>query len=324
LKFLLQLGLRGTLGPHAHRKNWRKPFKWAKNANGSLPRVFFASQADWLDNHVPKQWREDLAAVVKQMPKLDWLLLTKRIEMFDKLAPGRGRGAPRPARGCDAAGLRARPRCLHVARASPLPDQSRRRRHAVIVCCQEYRDPNDFKRELRRVLQKVLAVYPDAKVEMIRGGLPLKPSKPPIARKGHLVALPSVKAACAVHDVSNAAAAPPKPAAVPRRYVSEDALDQVRKVAPGWDRQALLRRYMDWIEGKEHPPIEANLGRKPEQASADATSIAPLSAGRGNSRRASRRHSFEETHARPQNNFAAGPVNFAVHPVLAVGRYIPT
>jgi hypothetical protein len=56
------------------------------------------------------------------------------------------------------------------------------------------------------------------------------------ARKSHLVALPP-------------AAAPPKPPAVPRRYVSEDALDQVRKIAPGWDLQALLRRYMDWIEG---------------------------------------------------------------------------
>jgi hypothetical protein len=55
----------------------------------------------------------------------------------------------------------------------------------------EYRDPKDFKRELRRVLQKVLAAYPDAKVESIRGGLRLKPSKPPIGRKGHLVALPT-------------------------------------------------------------------------------------------------------------------------------------
>jgi hypothetical protein len=35
--------------------------------------------------------------------------------------------------------------------------------------------------------------------------------------------------------------------------MSEDALDQVRKVAPGWDRQALLAKYMDWIEGKEQP-----------------------------------------------------------------------
>ncbi|KAB2917780.1 MAG: hypothetical protein F9K29_09020 [Hyphomicrobiaceae bacterium] len=30
------------------------------------------------------------------------------------------------------------------------------------------------------------------------------------------------------------------------RYVTEAALDQVRQVAPGWDRQALLARFLDW------------------------------------------------------------------------------
>lgn len=36
-----------------------------------------------------------------------------------------------------------------------------------------------------------------------------------------------------------------RPAAV-HRFVSEDALDRVRVVAPGWDRQALLRKFSDW------------------------------------------------------------------------------
>ena len=50
-------------GPHGERKrtspqNWRKPFQWAKAANGDRPRVFCASLADWLDNQVPRQWRE--------------------------------------------------------------------------------------------------------------------------------------------------------------------------------------------------------------------------------------------------------------------------
>jgi len=53
------------LGPHGQRKrtsddNWRKPLRWAKNANGHRPRVFCASLADWLDNQVPRQWRSDL------------------------------------------------------------------------------------------------------------------------------------------------------------------------------------------------------------------------------------------------------------------------
>lgn len=30
------------------------------------------------------------------------------------------------------------------------------------------------------------------------------------------------------------------------RFVSEDALNKVRWVAPGWDRQMLLRKFMDW------------------------------------------------------------------------------
>lgn len=34
--------------------------------------------------------------------------------------------------------------------------------------------------------------------------------------------------------------------AVVRRFVSEDALNRVREVAPGWDRQMLLQRFTDW------------------------------------------------------------------------------
>src|SRR5262249_53398266 len=51
------------------------------------PRVFCASLADWLDNQVPRQWRSDLAALIEATPQLDWLLLTKRIENYRRLAP---------------------------------------------------------------------------------------------------------------------------------------------------------------------------------------------------------------------------------------------
>lgn len=79
-------------GPHGERKrtseaNWRLPLKWAKAANGTRPRVFCASLADWLDNQVPQQWRVDLANLIAATPELDWLLLTKRIENFRKLSP---------------------------------------------------------------------------------------------------------------------------------------------------------------------------------------------------------------------------------------------
>jgi len=82
----------GTWGPHAPRKRtstdyWRGPHKWARAANGSRPRVFCASLADWLDNQAPDQWREDLAELVAGTLQLDWLLLTKRPENFAKRAP---------------------------------------------------------------------------------------------------------------------------------------------------------------------------------------------------------------------------------------------
>lgn len=46
----------------------------------------------------------------------------------------------------------------------------------------EYAERRDFKREFRRRLRDVLAVYPDAKVEGVEGGLMLRASPPPIPR----------------------------------------------------------------------------------------------------------------------------------------------
>jgi protein gp37 len=84
----------GAWGPHAERTrtsaaNWRKPLQLAKRAreSGDRYRIFCASLADWLDNQVPQQWRIDLAEVINATPELDWLLLTKRIENYDHLAP---------------------------------------------------------------------------------------------------------------------------------------------------------------------------------------------------------------------------------------------
>lgn len=42
-------------------------------------RVFCASLADVFDNEVDPQWRDDLFALIRATPNLDWLLLTKRI-----------------------------------------------------------------------------------------------------------------------------------------------------------------------------------------------------------------------------------------------------
>jgi hypothetical protein len=100
----------------------------------------------------------------------------------------------------------------------------------------EYASVKKFKQSFLHALRQAHAVYKHAKIEQVRGGLLLQSSPPPIARKSVVVAL----------------SAPPKPAVLPRRYVSEDALDQVRKIAPGWDRQALLAKYEKRTTRGEH------------------------------------------------------------------------
>lgn len=48
------------------------------------PRVFCASMADWLHEAVPDEWLADLLDLIRQTPNLDWLLLTKRPENFER------------------------------------------------------------------------------------------------------------------------------------------------------------------------------------------------------------------------------------------------
>lgn len=60
--------------------NWRQPLKWhASIPDGQRRRVFCASLADVFDNAVPDVWRWDLFKLIRETPRLDWLLLTKRI-----------------------------------------------------------------------------------------------------------------------------------------------------------------------------------------------------------------------------------------------------
>lgn len=73
-----------TWGNHPRHRtsaaNWRKPFAWnAKAARlGVRYRVFTNSLADFFDNQVPEDWRQDAWNVIGQTPALDWLILTKR------------------------------------------------------------------------------------------------------------------------------------------------------------------------------------------------------------------------------------------------------
>jgi len=52
---------------------------------------------------------------------------------------------------------------------------------------QEYADPKNFKRKMVATLRSVLAVYPDARIEPVLGGLILLPSRPPVPKIAHQV-----------------------------------------------------------------------------------------------------------------------------------------
>lgn len=88
-------------GPGAPRRrtsasNWAKPIAWnaAHDAffaeHGHRQRVFCASLADVFDNEVDPAWRMDLFSLIAKTPKLDWLLLTKRIGNVQKMSSGDG------------------------------------------------------------------------------------------------------------------------------------------------------------------------------------------------------------------------------------------
>jgi protein gp37 len=73
--------------------NWALPLKWNEAEDRKLvshgdfvanrrPRVFCASLADILDPEVPAKWVADLLDLIRITPNLDWLLLTKRPELW--------------------------------------------------------------------------------------------------------------------------------------------------------------------------------------------------------------------------------------------------
>lgn len=68
--------------------NWRKlVIAHAAIPDGQRRRVFCASLADVFDNAVPQAWRDDLFGLIQATPRLDWLLLTKRIGNVKSMVP---------------------------------------------------------------------------------------------------------------------------------------------------------------------------------------------------------------------------------------------
>jgi protein gp37 len=86
----------GAGNPRSRTKTWNDPLRWNREAarNGRRTKVFCASLADYLDDEVPTQWREDLFDLIDQCRNLDWLLLTKRPQNAAVFLPFRWLDAP--------------------------------------------------------------------------------------------------------------------------------------------------------------------------------------------------------------------------------------
>lgn len=82
-------------GPRGERRflsdaYWRQPLRWNREAEaaGRRERVFCASMADvfeWDSALTP--WRRRLWQLIERTPRLDWLLLTKRPHLANRLTP---------------------------------------------------------------------------------------------------------------------------------------------------------------------------------------------------------------------------------------------
>lgn len=75
--------------PRSRTKTWKDPIRWNKEAKakGIRKKVFCASLADWLDEEVPCQWREDLFDLIESCTSIDWLMLTKRPQNAKEMLP---------------------------------------------------------------------------------------------------------------------------------------------------------------------------------------------------------------------------------------------
>lgn len=81
------LGEWGKGKPRVLNKDWNKPIRWNKpNRDGFTlndpPIRVFPSLCDWLDEEVPIEWLARFLKLIHDTPNIDWLLLTKRPELF--------------------------------------------------------------------------------------------------------------------------------------------------------------------------------------------------------------------------------------------------
>jgi len=105
---------------------------------------------------------------------------------------------------------------------------------------QEYKDLKPFKNEFLAIMKQVQAVYPEANVEQVTGGIVLAPSHPPIrtAAKGRRITMEKPEL-------------PPPSPAVPN--LTEGTREQFRKLCPRLDIYACKSDFDTWLIGKTQP-----------------------------------------------------------------------
>jgi protein gp37 len=78
---------RGNPRQRTGAQNWNKVKRWNKISQqvfdryGVRQRVFCGSLMDWADSEVDQSWRDDLFTLIGASTGLDWLMLTKRLEV---------------------------------------------------------------------------------------------------------------------------------------------------------------------------------------------------------------------------------------------------
>ncbi len=96
----------GKGAPRVKNKDWRAPLGWnagrrvcpkcgtyvhADSCRVCIDQTptrrlrIFPSLCDWLDDEVPIEWLAEFLALIHATPQLDWLLLTKRPESFERV-----------------------------------------------------------------------------------------------------------------------------------------------------------------------------------------------------------------------------------------------
>lgn len=85
----VEWGAKGTRS-RTSASNWRKPYAWDRKAKaaGVRHKVFCASLADvFEDRKELEPWRDEMWAVIRKTPNLEWQLLTKRPENIAAMLP---------------------------------------------------------------------------------------------------------------------------------------------------------------------------------------------------------------------------------------------